>query len=178
MSFPSTEELTRFQCSFRTRVVHLRTLQLAGFALAPSRMVEPIIEWDVVVLGGINDDYVIRGRNLPGPGTSLDGDEFLAGPGGKGANAAVAAARLGARTALIGCVGADDRGRAHIAAAAAEGVHVVHISVDASSPTGAAVIHVDGRGQKQILAALGANLRLLSKLSKPAARRFNRAGCC
>lgn len=123
-------------------------------------MVEPIVEWGVLVLGGINNDYVIRGRNLPGPGTSLDGDVFLAGPGGKGANAAVAAARLGARTALIGRVGRDDRGRAHIAALAGEGVHVVHVSVDASSPTGAAVIHVDGRGQKQILAALGANLRL------------------
>jgi ribokinase len=123
-------------------------------------MVEPIIEWDVVVIGGINNDYVIRGRDLPRPGMSLDGDVFLASPGGKGANAAVAAARLGARTALIGCVGGDNRGRAHIATLASEGVHVVHIGVDARSPTGAAVIHVDSRGQKQILAALGANLRM------------------
>ena len=123
-------------------------------------MVEPTVRWDVVVVGGINSDYVIRARELPRPGTSLDGDIFLASPGGKGANAAVAAARLGARTALIDCVGSDNRGRGHIETLAGEGVDVVHISVDARSPTGAAVIHVDGRGQKQILAALGANTRL------------------
>jgi ribokinase len=123
-------------------------------------MVEPVIEWDVVVVGGINNDYVVRGHDLPRPGMSLDGDVFLDGPGGKGANAAVAAARLGARTAIIGCVGNDGRGRAHIAALANEGVHVVHISVDPRFPTGAAVIHVDSRGKKQILAALAANLRL------------------
>lgn len=123
-------------------------------------MVEPATAWDVVILGGINSDYVVRGRELPGPSMSLDGDVFLATGGGKGANAAVAAARLGARTALIGCVGNDDRGRAHIAALAAEGVHAVHVTVDNDAPTGAAVIQVDERGRKQIVAALGANLRL------------------
>jgi sugar/nucleoside kinase (ribokinase family) len=90
----------------------------------------------------------------------LNGGIFLYGPGGKGANAAVTAARLGARTALIGCVGDDERGHAHIATLAGEGVHVVHVTLDKQSPTGAAVIQVDERGQKQILAALGANLRL------------------
>jgi ribokinase len=54
---------------------------------------EPATEWDVVVLGGINSDYVVRGHELPGLGMSLDGDVFLATAGGKGANAAVAAAR-------------------------------------------------------------------------------------
>ena len=73
---------------------------------------EPILEWDVVVLGGLNTDYLIRGPQLPGPGMSLEGDVFLEAPGGKGANAAVAAARLGARTAIIGRVGNDPRGRA------------------------------------------------------------------
>jgi hypothetical protein len=58
------------------------------------RVVQPIVEWDIVVLGGLNADYLIRGRQLPGPGVSLNGDVFLEAPGGKGANAAVAAARL------------------------------------------------------------------------------------
>ena len=62
---------------------------------------EPVVEWDVVVLGGINTDYLIRSRTLPSPGMSLSGGTFLEAPGGKGANAAVAAARLGARTAIV-----------------------------------------------------------------------------
>jgi ribokinase len=91
---------------------------------------------------------------------SLNGGMFLEAPGGKGANAAVAAARLGARTALIGRVGDDVRGRALLDGLTLEGVHAVHVSVDDGAPTGAAVIQVDEQGQKQILAALGANLHL------------------
>lgn len=121
---------------------------------------EPIIEWDVVVVGGSNTDFVVRGRALPTPGTSLDGDLFLQSPGGKGANQAVAAARLGARTALVSRVGDDDRGQVLVAAVAGEGVHVVNVSVDSDAPTGAAVIHVDEHGRNQRLAALGANRRL------------------
>jgi ribokinase len=119
-----------------------------------------VVRCDVVVLGGINTDYLIRGRVLPGPGTSLNGDEFLEAPGGKGANAAVAAARLGARTALIGQVGKDTRARALLDHLTNERVRSEHVSLDAGAPTGAAVIQVDQGGQKQILAVLGANLRL------------------
>jgi ribokinase len=122
--------------------------------------VEPVIDWDVVVVGGINTDFLARGARLPRAGASLDADEFHSGPGGKGANAAVAAARLGARTAIIGRVGRDERGRALVASLAAEDVHVVPVEVDPRTPTGATVIHVDGAGEKQILAALGANLTL------------------
>jgi ribokinase len=121
---------------------------------------EPVVEWDVVVVGGINTDYLIRGRELPGPGMSLNGSAFLEAPGGKGANAAVAAARLGARTAIVGRVGRDIRGRALLGHVTGAGVHSVHVSLDDDAPTGAAVIQVDEQGQKQILAALGANLLL------------------
>jgi ribokinase len=117
-------------------------------------------EFDVVVLGGINTDFVVRGRELPGPGDSRDGLAFLQGPGGKGANAAVAATRLGARAAIIGRVGDDGRGRMLLAGLADQGVNVACVTVDKESPTGAAVIQVDASGQKQILAALGANLTL------------------
>jgi ribokinase len=117
-------------------------------------------EFDVVVLGGINSDFVVRGRELPGPGASRDGLAFLQGPGGKGANAAVTATRLGARAAIIGRVGDDSRGRMLLAGLADQGVNVAGVTVDKESPTGAAVIQVDASGQKQILAALGANLTL------------------
>jgi ribokinase len=122
---------------------------------------EPVLEWDVVVIGGINTDYLIRGRELPGPGMSLNGRVFLEAPGGKGANAAVAASRLGARPAIIGHVGHDQRGKTLIEHLTRAGVHAVHVTLDDdAAPTGAAVIQVDGNGQKQILAALGANLHL------------------
>jgi ribokinase len=121
---------------------------------------EPTVEWDVVVVGGINTDYLIRGHALPGPGMSLSGSAFLQAPGGKGANAAVSATRLGARTALIGRVGHDSRGRDLVDHLTAAAVHSVHVSLGGDAPTGAAVIQVNVQGQKQILAALGANLLL------------------
>jgi ribokinase len=136
---------------------------------------EPVVEWDVVVIGGINTDYLVRGRALPGPGVSMNADTFLKAPGGKGNNAAVAAARLGARTALIGCVGHDARGRALIDGLTREGVHAVHVAVaHDGAPTGAAVIQVDHSGQKQILAALGGNLGLTIG-EKPPRPRFGQA---
>jgi ribokinase len=116
--------------------------------------------WDVVVIGGLNTDFLVRGHVLPRSGASLDGDVFFSGPGGKGGNAAVAAARFGARTAIVGRVGGDERGRALIAALLDEGVHAARVGIDQSTPSGAAVVQVDHTGRKQILAALGANLRL------------------
>jgi hypothetical protein len=65
---------------------------------------------DIVVLGGANTDYLVRGRELRVPGVTLNGSEFLEAPGGKGANQAVVAVRLGARTALVASVGRDRRG--------------------------------------------------------------------
>ncbi len=68
-------------------------------------------EWDIVVVGGAYTDYVVRGPELPTPGETARGKEFLILPGGKGANQAVAAARLGARrVAFVARVGSDDRG--------------------------------------------------------------------
>jgi ribokinase len=120
----------------------------------------PSVAWDVVVIGGLNTDYLVRGPRLPGPGLSVNGDSFLAAPGGKGGNTAVAAARLGARTAIVGRVGDDERGRALVAGLTAEGIETMHVVVDARVPTGAALIQVDASGETQVLAALGANLRM------------------
>ena len=113
--------------------------------------------FDVIVIGGLNTDFVAKGRSLPRPGETKDGETFLIGPGGKGANQAVAIARLGARVALIGAVGDDDRGRALVEVVRAEGVNVEHIRRIDTAPSGAAVIHVDERAQKQIFAVPGAN---------------------
>ncbi len=66
--------------------------------------------YDVVVVGGANWDYLIQGKILPKSGETIKGEIFKEAPGGKGANQAVASARLGAKTAFIGCLGTDERG--------------------------------------------------------------------
>ena len=71
---------------------------------------DELSEWDVIVVGGANTDYLVRGPNLPAAGETVHGDTFQEGPGGKGANQAVAAARLKATVAFIACVGTDSRG--------------------------------------------------------------------
>jgi ribokinase len=113
--------------------------------------------FDVIVIGGLNSDFTARGQSLPRPGETKDGQTFLIGPGGKGSNQAVAIARLGGRVALIGAVGDDDRGRELVDGARAAGVNVDHIRRIEKTPSGAAVIHVDQRAQKQIFAVPGAN---------------------
>lgn len=119
--------------------------------------------WDIIVVGGLNSDYVVRGSRLPGPGETIDGHEFCASAGGKGANQAVAAARLGARVALIGRVGADSRGDQLIEDLRRESVDTQFIFRDAKQPSGVALVMVDGKGEKQILTAPGANHRLSTR---------------
>jgi len=115
---------------------------------------------EIVVVGGVNSDYLVRGARLPAPGETLQGEAFHEGAGGKGANQAVGIARLGVRVALIGRVGADARGEASCGALRAEGVDASLISRDPEQPTGAALIAVDRSGEKQIVTAPGANLSL------------------
>jgi ribokinase len=114
----------------------------------------------IVVVGGINSDYLTRGPRLPGPGETLEGESFHEGPGGKGANQAVAAARLDVESVFVGRVGSDARGKALIEALRRERVDTTHVRIDAGAASGAAVIHVDERGEKQIFVAPGANARV------------------
>jgi len=115
-------------------------------------------DWDVVVIGGINTDYLIRGEKFPRPGQTVEGEVFQQGPGGKGANQAVAAARLGARVAMVGRVGRGLRGEAMVVALAEEGIDTRYIMRDDHAETGAAVVMVERSGENQIVTAPGANL--------------------
>lgn len=114
----------------------------------------------VVVIGGANTDYLVSGPKLPSPGETVHGDTFQEGPGGKGANQAVAAARLGASVAFVGCVGTDSRGEQLVEALAAEGINTQYVRRTTTASTGVALVQVEAGGEKQILVAPGANEEL------------------
>jgi ribokinase len=111
----------------------------------------------VVVVGAVNVDLVVAAERLPGPGETVVGPRVEHFGGGKGANAAVAAARAGADVLLIGAVGADDTGRAALDELRAEGVRVDGVAVLDGIPTGVALIVVDAAGENQIAVGAGAN---------------------
>jgi ribokinase len=111
----------------------------------------------VTVLGSLNMDISVTVPRLPGPGATVLGSAARFTPGGKGANQAVAAARLGAGTRLAGCVGDDDFGRRLLASLRAEKVNADDVRVVAGVPTGLAMIAVDGAGENLITVAPGAN---------------------
>src|SRR6266545_6239193 len=107
--------------------------------------------WDIVVIGGANMDYLVRGDKLPKPGETAMGNPFQEAPGGKGANQAVAAARLGARVALITRVGTDERGKVILKRLQEEGINREYIVEDEKESTGVALILVGEGGEKEIL---------------------------
>jgi ribokinase len=114
----------------------------------------------VLVVGSLNMDLVVRMPQIPRPGETLLGGVFKTFPGGKGANQAVAAARLGARVTMVGCVGSDAFGREMLEMLAAEGIDTTHIRVRPDFATGVALIQVDDHGQNSIAVASGANFQL------------------
>ncbi|WEF33860.1 ribokinase [Pseudoduganella chitinolytica] len=112
----------------------------------------------IVVIGSINMDLVLRVPRMPLPGETLTGGAFRTIPGGKGANQAVACARLGrTQVAMVGCVGDDAFGATLRAALAADGIDVSHVSALPGVATGVASILVDANGQNSIVIAGGAN---------------------
>ena len=114
----------------------------------------------VVVLGSINTDLTTYVPRLPGPGETLFGHSFITVPGGKGANQAVACARLGVDTKMVGRVGNDGFGKEPLRALAAEGVDTSSIFVDDETSTGLAVISVDDAAENSIIVISGANMSL------------------
>jgi ribokinase len=113
---------------------------------------------DLTVVGSINVDLVTRVEVLPRPGETLSGATLERVPGGKGANQAVAAARLGAHVRMVGCVGADPSAQEALAGLRAAGVRLDVREVDA--PTGVAIILVADDGENVIVVVPGANARV------------------
>ena len=114
----------------------------------------------IVVLGSVNIDLMLQCAQLPQPGQTLVGRDFRCEPGGKGANQAVAVARLGAQVVFVGCVGDDAFGASSAAGLRAEGVDLTHLSVITGCATGVAMIAVEDSGQNHIVLGPGANAAL------------------
>lgn len=110
----------------------------------------------VVVVGSINVDLVVAADHLPRPGETVLGGTFEQHFGGKGANQAVAAARAGARVAMIGAVGEDAYGSASLEPLRSAGIDLTHVR-RVPGPTGVAIIAVGSAGENQIVVAPGAN---------------------
>jgi ribokinase len=111
----------------------------------------------ILVVGSANIDLVTRVPRCPQPGESLIGSSFATIPGGKGANQAVAAARLGARVHFAGCVGSDSFGALQHETLAADGIDTTHLKTHPDEPTGTAVILVAETGQNAIVVTPAAN---------------------
>jgi ribokinase len=143
-------------------------------SLAPVGAAAPI-----VVLGSVNLDTVLRCAKLPQPGETVQGHALDRHPGGKGANQAVAARRLGAAVQFIGCVGDDEAGCISLAALADEGVATAGVR-RVAGPTGIALVLVEDAGQNCIALHPGANARLdcAQVESQAAAIRAARALVC
>ncbi|MGQ9555027.1 MAG: ribokinase [Anaerolineae bacterium] len=115
---------------------------------------------NVLVVGSVNMDLVMKAPRLPAPGETLVGGQFTVVPGGKGANQAASAARLGCSVRLIAAVGEDDFGRAALANLETQGVDSRLVSRLTGTATGVAMIVVDAAGENTIIVASGANAAL------------------
>ena len=111
----------------------------------------------VVVVGSSNTDLVIKARTIPRPGETVLGGTFISAPGGKGANQAVAAARLGADVTFVARIGVDGFGDAALRGLTAEGIHTEFVVRDEEVASGVALIIVDEQGENAIAVAPGSN---------------------
>jgi len=116
----------------------------------------------ILVVGSSNTDMVIKATNFPGPGETILGGRFLMNAGGKGANQAVAAARLGGVVTFVGKIGNDIFGKLAIQQLEDEGVNVDFVAIDPENPSGVALITVDSKGENSIVVAPGSNGTLSS----------------
>ena len=114
----------------------------------------------ILIIGSSNTDMVIKTKKFPGPGETVIGGSFLMNAGGKGANQAVAAARLGGNVSFVAKTGNDIFGKQAIQLFKKEGINTEFIVVDKNLPTGVALITVDENGENSIVVAPGANANL------------------
>jgi len=133
---------------------------------------------DVVVIGSVNMDLVVRAPRIPSPGETLLATDFQTFAGGKGANQAVAAARLGVPTAMVGRVGDDDFGRNLLAGLQAAGVNREYVAITPGTPSGIALITVATGGENSICVVSGANASVSGSDIAAAEPLFARARVC
>ena len=112
---------------------------------------------DIVVVGSLNMDLVVKTERMPRPGETVSGEGFETIPGGKGANQAAAAARLGGQVEMVGRVGADAFGPVLLDNLRSQGVGAAHVTPDPVAASGIAMIIVDAHGENSIVVAAGAN---------------------
>ena len=127
----------------------------------------------VLVAGAINTDLVARCRRAPGPGETVTGRDFRIFGGGKGANQAVAAARSGARTAILGAVGDDGFGRQRLADLERDRIDVSHVQVVDEAASGVALISVEDGGENRILYVPGATAEISAEAAERALAAFH-----
>ena len=114
----------------------------------------------IVVIGSTNMDMVVKAAHLPAPGETILGGQFFMNSGGKGANQAVAVARLGGNISFITKIGDDIFGKQSAELFDKEGIDTSHILIDDIAPSGVALINVDAEGENSIVVASGANAKL------------------
>jgi len=131
---------------------------------------------NIVVVGSSNTDVVVKTERLPVPGETVLGNSFMMNPGGKGANQAVAASRLGGNVTFITKTGNDLFGRQSIELFTEENINTNFIFSDSNHPSGVALIMVDSLGENCIVVASGANMSLSSSDIKKASNAFEQAG--
>ena len=129
----------------------------------------------IVVVGSLNADLTIYCDRLPQPGETVHGDGFAVNPGGKSANQAVAASKLGGQVSLVGAIGDDPNGAMLLESTARAGVDVSRVRRAADAATGVAIISVDAAGENSIIISAGANGSLSPADVKAAADVFDDA---
>ena len=122
----------------------------------------------IYVVGSSNTDMVVKAEKLPSPGETVIGGSFLMNPGGKGANQAVAASRLGGRVTFVACVGNDIFGQHALEQFQKEKINTDFIVISSDHPSGVALINVDEKGENCIAVAPGANGQLSTTMVEQA----------
>lgn len=133
-------------------------------------MTDDSTPFDVVVVGSLNLDLVAVAERHPSPGETVTGTSYDEYPGGKGLNQAVAAARSGARVAMVGCVGDDAAGEHLRSVVDAEGIDASGLITSTVAPTGRALITVDADGENTIVVVSGANALVEPAVAVPPTR--------
>lgn len=126
----------------------------------------------ITVVGSCNTDMVVKSNKLPLPGETIVGGNFLMNAGGKGANQAIATARLGVQTTFVTKTGNDMFGKQSVSLFENEGINVDYINSDFKNPSGVALIMVDDRGENSIVVAPGANAELNEEDIKKASKEI------